>query len=340
LSKPFVYKNLIMINILVNPSCPELVFTVATFILGIEKEHYSQRFVIMPFKPKELNRDLTSVQEALDHQLFKIIGHNYFNNKPKNCQNKYVLFGIRPQDEIDAKEIAFFFDKNSEEIIAWVDAHNWPDNLLAFLYSQSQNIFIDSTRTYLQNLCPQHEIKEEWIKAEEAMINKNINHPLAGRYLKSFMNLKNLDDQEGEGDEAKAFVLFNSIVNELVTGQENFGLTASEQTYDDNFKQASRHAENFSDQHPIFAEAKKKGRSVGCLVLDKFEDYFDAEEVMRRGLEKFPWLCVLRYRINERVFVVFSSKYLPIEKMVGDRADKLDFINLLKLLSVELLKYS
>ncbi len=328
-----------MIHILVNPDYPELVFAVAAFISNIKQEYYSEQCLIMPFEPKGLNKDLAAVQEEFDKKLLTVIGNTHFNGRANCSGDKYVLFGIYPKDEADAREIAFFFDKNSDNILGWFDDHIWPDNLLSFLYSQSQLICINPEFSCLQGLKRIREIKDEWLLAEEAMIQKNINNALAGRYLKSFLMIENLQGPE-DNNEVEKFVLFNSIVIELISGQENFGLTAGEREFNEVMGKASLWAENFSDQHPIFSEAKRRGRSVGCLVLNQVEDYFDAGAVMDKGLEKFPWLCILSYKIGKRNFVAYASKYLPIHDLVKDyEAAKLDFLKLLQKLNEEVLKF-
>lgn len=339
-----------MINILFNPDCPELIFSVASFVLAIEKEHHSDQCVFMPFKPCELGKDLTIIQKELDNELQKLIGDDYFNGRVNPGQNKYALFGIHPKDEYDAREIANFFDKHAEDIIMWADYHVWPDNLLMFLSSQNEKVIIDHTCSCLEKMKHTSSPPEEWLKAEEAMMYKNINNPLAARYLKNFFVMKNswqsvneLEKSNGgeEIDEdAALFVLFNSIITELIKQTENLFITHSEVIYDQKFKKPAQVMGSFSDLHPIFAEAKKLGRSVGCLVLDRVEDYFDSQEVIAKGLEKFPWLCILSYRIGQKNFVAFESRYLPIHKMVDEvTVSQLSFAELLKRLSTEVLRF-
>lgn len=328
-----------MVNILVNTDCPELVFSVASFLLGIEKEYYAEKYVIIPFSAESLNKDLSVFKADFNKKMLKVINNKHFSKE--NCgQNQYVIFGIYPKNDFEAREIAFFFDKNSDNILGWFDNHSWPNNLLSFICSQSQKIKIDENKTFSQSLCSIKDVKPEWLEAEEAMAQKNINHPLAGRYLKSFLILKNLNKNENnKNSEVENFILFNSIVIELVTGQKNFGLTASEEEYDHGLRKISRLADNFSDQHPIFSEAKRRGRSVGCLVLSQVEDYFDAQAVIEKGLEKFPWLCILSYRIGRKSFVAYASKYLPINEMVdGQEIAGLSFLKLLERLNQEILK--
>lgn len=329
-----------MVNILVNTDCPELVFPVASFLLGIEKEYYTEKYVIIPFSAENLNKDLSVFKAEFNKKMLKVINNKHFTEE--NCdQNQYVIFGIYPKNDFEAREIAFFFDKNSDNILGWFDNHPWPGNLLSFICSQSQKIKIDENKTFSQSLCCIKDVKPEWLEAEEAMAQKNINHPLAGRYLKSFLTLKNLSENDGnKNSEVENFVLFNSIVIELISGRENFGLSAGEEEFNHSLKKISRWAENFSDQHPLFSEAKRRGRSVGCLVLSQVEEYFDAQAVMEKGLEKFPWLCVLAYKIGRRNFVAYASKYLPINDMVNEQeAARFSFTKLLERLNQEVLKF-
>lgn len=329
-----------MINILLNADQPETVFSVAAFILnglGAEGEY---KYIIIPFKAKDLNKDLRLIQADLDRKLLKIISNTYFSSMVSSERSKYALFGIYPADEVDAKEIAFFFDKNSDDIVGWFDNHLWPNNLLSFIYSQSKAVSIDNSSSFLKKL-KAGGINHEWLEAEEAMANKNINHPLAGRYLKNFLLLKNNNDLDKTDYEAEAnvFIFLHSAIFELVSGQENLGLTAGEVKFNNDLKFNSNLAENFSDKHPLFAEAKKRGRPVGCLVLNRVEDYFDAQAVIEKGLDKFPWLCILGYEISNKSYILFKSRYLPISGSAS--APNLNgncFLQLLKELSKEVIK--
>ncbi len=329
-----------MINILVDSRHPELVIPATVFIYQNRGKYRDEQFSIIPVQASDLDTDFLKVYQGLDRELTDLAGGQPFSQS-RGGENKFIIFGIYPENKKEEQKIAYFFDKHSDNIVLWLDNHLWPGNLLRFLTSQNPEVKMDNTKTILELYAQvsgiEDELNDEWLEIEEALKHKNINQPLAGRFLKNFRIFEEyLSDSLSA--RAELFLLSNSIAIELLSGEENLGLTEGENMYDKELRAQYNFSEKFSDSLPILSEAKKAGRSIGFLWLDKPPAYLNAQEIIDQGLKRFPWLCVLGFKINNTNHIWFGSKVVPLIRGSARGASVRNVEKFLRVIQLDILK--
>jgi hypothetical protein len=330
-----------MINILYNSDHPELIFAIATFMLNLDEKHKDEICDIIPFKTINLNDDLFKYKIDLDNEIKIVTGEKYFDN-PEDTDTKrvkYALFGIYPKNEEETQMIASFFDDQAERIMLWLDWHSWPANLLSFL-EHSDRIHVDEIKTCLEVMeKSDYFFPPEWLEAEKAMISKNSDNKLAARYWKKFLEAKSIG-KNLSAENGSDYIFFSGSINEIADGQENEIISEVEEAFEFMVMEMEEVLKKFDDNNPIFAEAKKIGRPVGVLVLGEVPNYFNTEDILSYGREKFPWLCILRYTINNIPYIYFDSEKIPVAEIARKyQCNALKEIELLKILNNELLSF-
>lgn len=306
-----------MINILYNPNYPELVFAIAAFMANLDREHSEEVCDFIPIKTLDLAREMIDIKKDLDKEIEVMWGEKYFDGEEDEDREpvKYALFGIFPTTENETKVIASFFYENKEKIMLWVDWHIWPDNLLSFLKT-SDRIFISEIKTCSEIMRENNfDIPDIWLAVEKAMIMHDMSNEWAARYLKAFLVARSAG-QNYFTEKGSDFVIFFTFISEILDDKENEELSKVEDEFMDMLNETDIMGESFVDDHPIFIEAKKLGRPVGCLLLEEVTDYFNSDEILFEGLKKFPWLCILRFRINNVIYLLFDSEKLEIKDLV------------------------
>lgn len=306
-----------MINILYNSNHPELVFAIAAFMANLDREHSEEVCDYIPIKTADLTRKLPDIKEELDNEIEIVWGEKYFD-EPEEEDNKpikYALFGIFPANENENEIIAKFFYENKERIMLWVDWHFWPEGLLIFLKT-SDKFFISEIKTCSELMKENnYNIPDVWLDAEKAMVTHDMTNDWAARYLQAFL-VARASGQNYFSEKGSDFVVFYTLISEILEDKENEELSKVADEFLDMVSETDVMVESFVDDHPIFLEAKERGRPVGCLLLDEVADYFNSDEILFEGLKKFPWLCILRFRINDVVFLLFDSEKLEIKDLI------------------------
>lgn len=329
-----------MINILFNSNHPELVFAIAAFMANLDKEHSEEVCDFIPIKTSDLSKSMSEIKAKLDKEIEIVWGESYFDESENNNEAiKYVLFGIFPANESEDGIIASFFYDNKEQIMLWVDWHLWPKGLLSFIHT-SDRVLINKIKTCLELMMENgYEFPEIWLQAERAMITHDMTNDWAARYLRAFL-VARAAGQNYFTENGSDFVIFFTFVSEILDDRENEELSKVEDEFMDMVQETDIMAESFTDDHPIFLEAKKIGRPVGCLLLDEVADYFNTDEILLEGLKKYPWLCVLRYKINDTIYLFFDSEKLNLKDLIETyqkyTKQEEEFF---KILSAEVLRY-
>ncbi|MFZ4632107.1 MAG: hypothetical protein ACOYL8_02770 [Patescibacteria group bacterium] len=333
-----------MINILFNAEHPAPVFAMAAFIMNLEEKYNNDIIDFIPIKARDLLRTLSDLVEIIDDDIDKLEStgeeDDSIEDEPDNEDYepvKYALFGIYPKTKADEKAIASFFYDNSERIMLWIDWHEWPENLASYV-KLPENIFFNRIKTCLEVLSDEGYIfPQAWSKSEKAMLSHNLEDPLAARYWKAFLVSKSVGFNNFANKGAD-FLLFSSIIEELILNKENEIITNIEQSFDLMESEKEELVARISDDNPLFKEAKEIGRSVGYLFLEDVPEYFDARDILKRGTEKFPWLCVVRYLINGLEYVHFESEKFPVDEIMRSHEPlPSENENVLKIIKAELL---
>ena len=335
-----------MINILFNSEHPAPVFAMAAFIINLEEKYDNDIIDFIPIKPRDLLKTFSELVEIIDDDIDKLEStgeeneDDYLDDEPDNEDFepiKYVLFGIYPRTKSEEKAIATFFCENSERIIFWIDWHEWPANLASFINIPGK-IFFNQIKTCLEVLSDEGYIfPQDWSKSEKAILSHNLEDPIAARYWKAFLVSKSVGFNN-LANKGADFLLFSSIVEELTNDQENITITNVANGFEPMESEKEEIVSRISGDHPLFKEAKDIGRAVGYLFLEEVPEYFDARDILKRGAEKFPWLCVVRYLINGLEYVHFESEKFPVDDIMRSYEPlPKENENVLKIINAELL---
>jgi len=182
-------------------------------------------------------------------------------------------------------------------------------------------------------------VSSEWVENEKAIISKNPENKLSVKFWKKFSAAK-LIGKNLSAENGSDYIIFSDLIDEITEGRENSILGEAESAFDFMVIEMEELIKKFDDNNPIFAEAKKIGRPVGCLILGEVQNCFNTEEVLNYGREKYPWLCILRYTINNIPYVYFDSDKLPIAEIaIKYKHDTLQEAELLKMLNDEILSF-
>ncbi len=329
---------------LFNYDHPELAFSMATFMLNLEKENQNEIFDCIPIRARNLSEDFSEITKRLDDDLVKLSGEKYFADDEfidfKTV--KFALFGIYPKTDSDQAAIASFFDKNKEKIMLWLDWHPWPARLTSFVSIPGKTYF-NELKTCLEVLSDEgYLISTPWHKAEKAMIWHDFTNPVSARYLQAFLVSKStgFNYMAKRGSD---FLLFNDMVDELIDDKENSIVSNLEKDFEAMETEVKEMVNKISDDHPMFSVTKEIGRPVGCLLLDEVSDYFNARDILNLGVEKFPWLCFVSFIFEGQRYAYFESKKFSFKGFTRDTTLTLDdFSNedeLLVTIKEEVLKF-
>jgi hypothetical protein len=305
-----------MIKILYNPDHPELIFAAAVVLLNIGETYPDEAYCLIPMPARDLNKEEHSITDQLAKDMSVVMKADCSYMFEPEGVDHYVLLGIHPENQEDERKIYNFFEKKEKNLYLWVDGHDWPENLSDFLQSQSEVIHLIPGVTCLQILGKNsYEIFPGAIAAEKATVKLDMRNPLASRYLKIFLSNRSLGINMNML-ESFAYFAFMASVDEIVENKENTGLSLMADAAYTMIEEADKIRENFVDDLPEFKKAKEMGRPVGCLLLGKVTESFCIEEVMEYGIQKYPWLCVVGFFIDDVYLFHFASEKIPITEIV------------------------
>lgn len=327
-------------KVLYNPDCPELVFAAASIAFKILENIGDDSFRFIPVRARDLNKNITSIEDQLNEELEKIGERECLGNGASDTGSlEYFLLGIYPKDREDEMEIATFFDENINRIKLWVDGHCWPENLLKFMRSEPKSVFIDAEKTSLQILSEIGYItSKEWLSIEGAMINSNLDDKLASRYLGAIaVSRLAINSRLVDGYRFAAFV---RIIEEILSGREDTSISLWEKKFYDATESTNMVMDLFRDDYSLFEKAKSMGRPVGYFYLSRGMEFLDVERLMEHGIKEYPWLVVLEIKTDEEMPLRFRSKKIDISKVLRGYSN-VDFTNedILGILNVEVVRY-
>lgn len=337
-----------MITIIYDAYNLSLLFPVASALLKYEAE---DNCLILPMETKNLgdrdsflgikkfikrNGDFDDDYEDKDEFLDDII-----YSQGKIGEDKFILLGIYPANEEETTTIVEFFDSNQDKIILWVDSHKWPSGLLKYLKGENKNIFISDEFSVLELMIEQDFVSESrWLRAEKAIQNTNLHNRLAARYIKA-MVVSRTEGWNFNRAEDYGYYLFINIVNELINDEKNNIVSKLASSFKDMVLKTSLIKKQISDSHPIFLEAKNKGRPVGSFISNKnIVNYLDIDDIVSYGLKKYPWLCVVSLKLGNTKTIFAKSHKIPIKEIMALYRDvTLTTTETLKIINAELIKY-
>lgn len=309
-----------MIKILYNPSCPELIFAAALITLDLQKKYFGELCCVLPMATEDLNKDEKIISKKITSDLSLIMKESYedfLESEDGNEENdKYILLGIFPNTKEKEKNVVKFFEKNEKKIELWIDWHDWSENLAEFLQGQSNKIHLEKNLLAVEILQKNsYQITPGFIEAEKAIIGLDMRNNLANRYLKILYLSRSLGVNNNMISTCDYFAFISSI-DELVTNKSNEGLNKMTTLFSQMLEEVDKIKYQFRDDIPEFQSAKEMGRSAGVIFLNEVSDFFFVEEILRLGLEKYPWLCVVGYMYGGAYKINFASAKIPISVIV------------------------
>lgn len=324
-----------MINILINPECPEIIFSLASLWTKLHKSYPEEKIELFSFTPdnfcktvdelrienaenNELARSFSSLAKTLQEIVIMSAGSLSLDFVEEDYSDqKYILLGIYPQNKKEADDLFNFFDRYCENVSLWVDWHEWPQKKLAeYFYSQNEQVIIDSNWLALDLIEANYKTAtRSWWLGERAMRNRDFNNELAQRYLHSFLFARSVGQYFGLDDWCAQEIIKIGVA-ELLSNFESPTLSAFAWRHEEMIKNTILASNRISDRNPIFAEAKKMHRPVGNIFLDDVVGIIDLEEIMKIGRKRFPWLFIVQYTVNDHVMIRLSSVKMPIRDLL------------------------
>jgi hypothetical protein len=307
--------------ILYNPSNFELIFSVASIL----SEYPNEQCLVIPIKIKELlkeNSDVPSFNEILVDQ------------------EKILLLGLHPNNKEENLIVIDFFDHYRNSIYLWIDNHTWPPGILTYLEGENKKIFVSPDFSCLQILdILNYPVLKTWEKGERAMMNIDLRDKLAFRYIQAMLVNKSIGKNYNQ-QEYYEFSLFMSIIDEILSGKENSVISELQDSFLDMIAKTNQAKKKLSDNHPIFQQAKKRGRPVGCLMLKEIDNYLNISHLLNYGTKKFPWLCVLGFTLEGNRHIYAKSKKVLIKEILSSYENiKLDDNTILQIMNAEIVNF-
>lgn len=218
-----------MIKIIYDQDVPGVEFAVARLLL-----YYGNKTQCKT-APSEVG-ELFSIAKAdwsvdpyvpAQYQRFK--NTNIFDEKnfiDKYPEEKLILVGMHPKNKEENRAILEFFKIHQDDIIMWLDNHNWPDPTRdMFEHYGGKNILIDKDLSLLEILSKEDfQTSGKWIQAEKNMRAGLANDPLSKRFLKAKDANKEIGKHLPE-KKYQEFIVFNAIVHEIIFQEELASLT-------------------------------------------------------------------------------------------------------------------
>lgn len=305
-----------MLKVIYLPEHQELIYAVSIALLNTEDKYLDDSYSLIPKRAKDLNKEDEKLTNMIVNDITDIVGEDYSGLFHSEQKDYYILVGIHPETEKDYSKIYNFFEKNENEIILWIDWHEWPENLANFLKSQSDKIHIDKTKTPLQILeAIGYDVIADDLISEEAMIRTDMTNDNANRYWKIYLSARALGLNNNKL-ESLAYFSFLASVAEIIANEENKSLSEMVKAFNEMTEEAIRLENEFSDELPVFQKAKEMGRPVGCLILDDVSDYFFLEEIIGHGVKKYPWLCIVIFNYNGIRMYNCASEKIAISEII------------------------
>lgn len=340
-----------MIKIYFNPSCPELIFSVAAImhsypeprLVAIIGAHPSQMDCDKVILGKELlirAEDLAEEVSLMPEDQEPISVEKIYDEVSSN--DEIILLNIHPLNTEELAHLMAFFEQYQDSIKLWVDSSDyWQQGIVDYLKSYGDaKILIDKNLTCLQLLeTIGIKVPLEWQKAAEALAKGDAENEWASRYIAALSSAC-IADNNCISDIQTYFAAFTTAVNELWLGKRDEYLDELVLDFINSSKKIQEIKENFEVDISLFPAANAAGRPIGYLDLNDISQGLDLLSLLEYGVEKFPWLFLIHYNIGENYGILANSQELPIEEIMEKlqaHEDRLDI--LLPLLEKEVINF-
>ncbi|MDI3496399.1 MAG: hypothetical protein PWQ35_420 [Patescibacteria group bacterium] len=304
-------------------------------------KHETEPILLMPIETQYLFD--TKFQEVLSKTNF-IEFENLFLNKflplSEISKNKFIILGLRPENKKEEAIVAKFASDFKKQITLWIDDASWKPDFYNYLRLENQNIIASSDSSCLSKLKTRgYPAPTIWLHADEALQKIDLRNQIARRYAQAMIVNQVIVNNYQNNIESEIRI-FELAVKEIIDQQENFEISMLADMFIEMVAQTSILKDKFSDTHPIFRKAKKIGRPVGYLYLKNMKCNTDIKSIIKLGLEKFPWLCVVIFKLNDKKYIHAKSKFIPINDLLNSYGElEINANETLKLLSAEVVNY-
>lgn len=314
-----------MISILVNPDCPELIFSTAALWVQFEEEYPEEIIDIIPICPTDFKKTMPEIYDELTAEIEKYekeflsesMRYGLSDMQTDIYPDKIALLGIYPSNKEEADDLIQFLERESDNILLWLDNHKWPAGLVSFFQSQNSNIFVEENE-YLLKLTDVY-FPPDLVAAEQALTNRRRANSTARRYWRAYQQVKlSYDSFEKIG----LFSFFHMAVDEIIFFEENTLLTLLAKEHSETIARTMEALKRFSMYHPAFSDAKECRRPVGFISVRNL-GLIDMEKIIQEGLKRFPWLIVIETGTDEEPFLRLESLKMPIEDILVNYTDVL-----------------
>lgn len=326
----------------------ENIFPVAAIFRKFRKS--PETIIVMNAKPESLG-DEDGFQRALLAEIkhYQREDENpYLEDEDRMPINtggiSLYLINIGPQHNEDMPNLVAFMERHEADIAWWLDTqHDWLPAELHYMNQYREIIKWQRGITPLQLLerykchSPRY-----WKEAEAALMSDNPDilngNSLAVRYLGASYVASIIGNNLRDSN----FYLFYFLasVQELIYSRPNMDVVSLANLFPKAVKETNKAKLKFSDSSIFFRQAKKIGRPVGYVNLGEMPNFINVQDILAYGYKRFPWLCVVKYRIQGQERMEVGSAKLDIVPIIKEHvADKIDNKTLVRLLNAEVVRY-
>jgi len=161
--------------------------------------------------------------------------------------------------------------------------------------------------------------------------------PLALRYIGALAVLRSIDRNNGEDN---TLTLLISAALEMINGKTNEYVENLVSLIPDMERLSADALSRFTDNLCIFREAKNMNRPVGYVNLRDVPSHTNIIHIIKEAQYRFPYLVVIRYRIDGEEYTEYSSKKFNVIKetkpFLNSALDRTTLMQLLNIIVITL----
>ncbi len=320
---------LVLINV---KRLAELIFPLTALIKQISADI---KVYIVPISPHELGQpeNLLAVIEEIKSLIAE--------PTPTPTNIRLYLLDIGPETPEEASQLIDFFHNNRSQIIAWI-GRGWTANDLALINDDERLIPITSEKEVMRGLEKFGLYIPTYLKqSDQALLSRKPSlvdkEPLALRYIGALAVLRSIDRNNGEDN---TLTLLISAALEMINGKTNEYVENLVSLIPDMERLSADALSRFTDNLCIFREAKNMNRPVGYVNLRDVPSHTNIIHIIKEAQYRFPYLVVIRYRIDGEEYTEYSSKKFNVIKetkpFLNSALDRTTLMQLLNIIVITL----
>lgn len=311
-----------MVKIFYNPKNLEEVYAIATILMS----DVNDIAILISSNPAEAE-NYEALKAGINEEIQNII---YVSEQEDNLEKiskilakeKIFLFNIYPKSPEEHSQLLNFYDENQKTISGWIDSHfsEWDESALNYISEDPEIIKITQGRASLRSLKEMgFDFPDEWLDTYLAIRNQDIFNKEAIRCLIISKATEIIFDNVFVEETEKANLysdIFYSLAEEIITSIKNKKFNWMCKKYAAALEKTETLKTAFKTNKRLFKKAYTAGRPVGLLRLGRINPYVNIQEIMYHGKRKYPWLCIVTYEIQGRIFLRAESSKISIESIL------------------------